>query len=185
MTRRHLLLALASAVVPRRAGAQVADTAGEYQVKSAFLYNFTKFVEWPTTALAASAPLSIAVIGESPMLLALGAVAGKVVNGHRIDIRSYSHVRSADYCHIVFFAAGPRPQLVQQLTAVAAWPSLVVGESGGFARDGGTVNFVVVEGRVSFEVNLAAAERAGLQISSRLLRLATIVDAGRSTAGGA
>jgi hypothetical protein len=128
-----------------------AQTIDEYQLKAAFLYNFAKFVEWPALTFKTDTdPMRICVLGQNPFGGALReAVAGKAVLN-----RSFA-----------FGALRP--------TGI-----LTVGETEGFAAQGGIVNFRLEGGRVRLEINIEAAERAKLRISSKVLSLAQIVKPG-------
>jgi hypothetical protein len=156
-------LIVASAVAPM----QAQDTALEYQVKAAYLYNFVKFIEWPAGAL--SATLTICTAGSNPFGGTLDdLVRGETIDGHAIAARTIQRPQ-AD-CDVVFVpravAAG------EYLRAARTAPVLTVGESADFIAQGGIVNFVRDAGMIRFEIDQDAARRAGLQISSRLLRLA-------------
>jgi hypothetical protein len=145
------------------------DVALEYRVKAAYLFNFTKFVEWPSSALPESAPLTICVAGENPFGPVLAdTIRGEIVNGRQLVARVAR--RSDHTCHVLFVPRGVEPAPYLRTGRVA--PQLTVGESADFLRQGGIINFVLEDGRVRFEINQDAAARARLRISSRLLRLA-------------
>jgi uncharacterized protein DUF4154 len=153
------------------------SSAEEYKLKLAFLYNFAKFVEWPADSFPSpQAPLYICIIGRDPFDNDLEQqVSERSVNGHR----SMTHrVRPGDdlsACHIIFLPASSDNYLPVILKQVEGSPAITVGESAGFASRGGTVNFVMEDTRLRFEVNLSASQRARSRISSRLLSLARIV----------
>lgn len=154
-----------------------AQSAGEYQVKAAFLFNFAKFVEWPSSSFSdASAPLQICVFGQDPFGEALRNITNeKTVNGRKFEIRQVSDLRDARSCHILFVASSgkiPAKQIVEALRGASV---LTVGDTKGFAEQGGMINFVLENDRVQFEVSRKAAEEAGLKISSKLLSVAKLV----------
>jgi len=163
------------AAVPVLAGRQ----ASERDIKAAFLYHFAQYVEWPDTAfVSSSSPFVLGVAGDDGFLPAISsAVADKSVAGHRIVVRSLRTPADARACHMVFLMASQASRPAAMLEALDALPVLAVGDTPGFAAAGGTIAFVIDDGRVSFRINTAAARRAGLKISSKLLRLAEIVDA--------
>ena len=150
--------------------------ASEYQVKAAFLYNFAKFIEWPADGTWKEGdPLTICVVGEDPFGATLDdTVRGKTVEGHHVVIRRLRPKQSWRGCRIAFLSS---PHKEDPLTLGSSTPAgvLTVGETKGFAEQGGMINFVVEEDKVRFEVNVDAAERSGLKISSKLLSLAKIV----------
>jgi hypothetical protein len=159
------------------ASATQAQSATEYQVKAAFLFNFAKFVEWPADAFpGADAALQICVLGQDPFGHEFEQViADKNVNGHRIEVIHPSGVPQAKACQILFVAASAKPQMRETLRALRGASVLTVGDSDGFARMGGIINFVLDEGRVRFEINVKAAERAHLKVSARLLTVAKLI----------
>jgi hypothetical protein len=158
------------------AGAQ-APTAGEYQVKAAFLYNFAKFVEWPPRSFPdASAPLRICVLGRDPFGEELRNITKeRIVNGHKLEVSAVFELQVARTCHILFIASSETAQLKQIFESLRGSDALTVGDSKGFVEQGGMINFVLEKNRVQFEVNRKAAEQGGLKISSKLLSVARLV----------
>lgn len=159
------------------ATAMHAQGAGEYQVKAAFLYNFAKFVEWPPGSFAnGAAPLRICVLGQDPFGEELHNVASdKIVNGHKLVVDAVADAAAARGCHILFIAASKKAEMKQILESLRGADVLTVGDTKGFAKLGGMINFVLEDNRVRFEVNKTAAEQTGLKISSKLLSLALLV----------
>ena len=155
-----------------------AQPPGEYDVKAAFLYTFAKFVEWPPEA--AEGPISIGLIGRDPFGGRLeDTVRGKWANGRQFVV---VHLRSdgpAHRCQMVFISASERGSIPELLQSVRYSPVLTVGDSPGFCAQGGVIGLKTVNGRVRFEVNLEAAERARLKIGSSLLAVASIVEEGQ------
>jgi hypothetical protein len=151
--------------------------APEYAVKAAFLFNFAKFVEWPDDAFADPAsPLVLCVLGEDPFGDALRSLKGKTVNGRPLAIRNLATLEGLERCHLLFVCPSEKPVLPKILQAAKGRSILTVGDMEGFAQDGGIINLVVKEeNRVSIEINLEAAQRTRLKISSKLLALAKIV----------
>jgi hypothetical protein len=153
------------------AGAAVASAQEvplEYRVKAAYLFNFTKFVEWPPAAVPVET-FNICIAGRNPFGTALSAtLVGENVRGLPLTNRIVDPSAVAS-CHVLFV---PRTvTAAPYLRAAAMAPVLTVGESPAFLEQGGAINFVLEDGRVRFEINQGAAERAGLRISSRLLQL--------------
>ena len=166
MSRFLVLLVVAAA--PLTLGAQ--DVLPEYRVKAAYLYNFLKFVEWPPEP-GASGPLRICVAGRNPF----GGVLNEVVRGEKVNARPVEArviLEPQQGCHIVFIPEGAATRA--DLRAASGRPILTVGESDTFIEQGGIASFYVERGNVRFEISPAAAERAKLRISSRLLQLARI-----------
>jgi hypothetical protein len=159
------------------AGAPPAQTASEYQVKAAFLFNFAKFVEWPARSFKGPGDeICVCTLGDSPFGTALSEVMdGKKINDRPLLRLHLSDAKDVGRCHILFIANSERKKLRTILAATASSAILTVGESENFALDGGMIGFRLEDGRVRLEINLPAAEQAQVQISSKLLSLATIV----------
>lgn len=175
-TSRKTLLFLLSVACGLGAAAGPARAQGvapEYEVKAAFLFNFTKFVEWPHSAFGDEhTPLKICVLGESPFGKTLRALAGDEVVGRRLLLAHPETLNALETCHVLFVSRSERDRLGSVLAGVRNAPVLTVGDTPGFVDQGGMINFVLEGSKVRFDINQEAAERAGLRISSRLLALA-------------
>ena len=151
-----------------------AEAPHEYAVKAAFLYNFARFVEWPDDARV-SPSFRICIVGDDPFGTALDdAVRGKKVHHRPVEV---THPDSDDLagCHIVFVPSSEKATVPRLLTGAAAPGVLTVGETDGFTHAGGIIGMRLQDSKVRFDVNLQAAQRAGLRVSSELLKLATEV----------
>ncbi len=146
----------------------------EYRVKAAFLYNFTRFVEWPPNAYAsADAPLEICIIGNDPFGRQLDqTVEGKSSNGHPLTIRRIRQSSDADSCKLLFISTSEQPRARDVIYALRGKPVLTVGDNSDFISHGAIVSFLLVDGKVRFTINQGAAEQARLTISSKLLGVA-------------
>lgn len=163
-----LTLALAAA-------AHAQTSAPEAALKVAFVYNFTKFTEWPATVLPkTAAPLNVCALGRDPLGTAWNALEGKSAQGHPIAVRRAERVEDTRGCHLVFVAVEARawPEVLKSLQAASI---LSVGDTEGFARAGGAIELNPIGNRMQFDVNLEATQRAGLKISSQVLKLARTV----------
>jgi hypothetical protein len=149
----------------------------EYQIKAAFLYNFAKFVEWPpAVSPGANDPMEICVVGEDPFGNILNqSIEGKTVGGHKLMIRQLKPAQDMKGCQVAFISSSEKNHLTSVLEGLKGGGVLTVGETEGFAALGGVINFTMEDDKVHFEINLDAAGRAGLKISSKLLLLARIV----------
>jgi hypothetical protein len=145
--------------------------AGEYQVKAAFLLNFTNFVQWPQGALGGDTFI-IGILGQDPFGNAIDSLKGKTVKGRRVIIKRYDDPEDAREADILFISASEKRALPRILKTIRGNSILTVGDSKDFARSGVMINLLLLHKRVGFEINLAAAHRDGLQISSNLLKLA-------------
>ena len=162
-----------------RTHAQGAIKPTEYQVKAAFLYNFAKFVEWPDKASPKrSHTIIIGVLGESSTSEALEPFMDRQVKSYKTVVKHFKKPRDLTFCHILFISASEEPRLEGILKTLRGSNILTVGEVKGFSQLGGIINFIIVENKVRFEINVKAAEEAGLNMSSKLLKLARIVEKG-------
>ena len=149
----------------------------EYRLKAASLYNISKFVEWPPhTFKGVADPIEICVLGKDPFGNSLRqAVNGKKIAGKPFAVYEIPDVRHASACNILFIAGSDQKSTRSILDAIHGTAILTVGESEGFASEGGIVNFKIDEGRVHLQINIDTAGQAKLAISSKLLSLAEIV----------
>lgn len=171
-----MLAALCAVAMCGSAAAERRPAAGEWQIKSAFLYNFTRFVEWPDAALPAPAqPIVIGVLGEKELAQELGAiVAGRNVNGRSIEVRAVRTVAEARATQLLFVTAAEESRYAAMRSELADSPVLTVGESPAFSVTG-AIGFVQEGEKLRFEINVDIAERSQLKISSQLQKLAIAI----------
>ena len=169
------LLALAVALAP-----PLARAAGEYELKSAFLYNFAKYVEWPADAFEATE--GVLVVG---LLVEAGArdrvadeLADRRLDERRVGVRRVTGADDVVPCQVLFVGASEEARWPGIAREIAGQPILTVGESSDFLRRGGMISFAMEGEKLRFEINRGAVERAGLQMSSQLLKLARRVIGG-------
>jgi len=192
MAKRLAILILAISVSlgwTGETGAQVSDPSdsSEYLIKAGFIYNFAKFVEWPSTAFTeAESPIVIGVVGVDPF----GSLIDRIVEDKKIGSRGFivkrfkwgKDLKELKDCKILFVSPSERTHIDEILQLVKGLPILTVGETPGFAERGGMIRFTLEDNRVRFEVNVEAARQADLNISSRLLTLAKIISPSAATA---
>ncbi len=148
----------------------------EYQVKAAFLYKFIKFIEWPAEKFSSEQePLTIGVLGDSPILSSLEAFSGKEAGGRKLKIVSLSDANRLGGVHVVFISPSEKRPLQKILSSLKDKSILTVSESPDFGSLGGMLNFYIEKEKVRFEINPEAAQASGINISSKILRLAKIV----------
>jgi hypothetical protein len=144
-----------------------AEVLTEYQAKAAMLYNFPKFVEWP----AGSRPGALlCVLGPDPFGSALDSLQGKPLRNAAVGIGRPGTAQAAQACHVLFIAS--TDNLDRVLAGLGNAPVLTVGDSEGMAARGVMIELLQEGPRIAFKINLSAARRAGLTISSQLLKLA-------------
>jgi hypothetical protein len=151
--------------------------ASEYQVKAVFLFNFAQFVDWPAATFADStAPVVIGVLGDDPFGEILdNTLRDERFAGHPFEVRRFRTVAEVTGCQILFIDGGRHDRPEEVLAALADRPILTVSEGDRFAQRGGMIGFVTDRKRIRLQINLEAAQAAGLVISSKLLRVAEVV----------
>ncbi len=155
------------------AGAQAVGAAPEQNIKAAYLYNFGAYVDWPAEVLPPDAPLTIAILQNEPVAAALEQITrDRRVNGRVVQVRRLAPGESLDGVQMLFVGADGATDLPALAAAARARSVLVITESGDGLRQGGVINFVMVDDRIRFEVSLDAADASRLAISSRLLAVA-------------
>ena len=180
MRRLRLLMTIVLAILPSlgfEAHAQDASVSSEYLIKAGFIYNFANLVQWPSSAFAQpDSPIVLGILGEDPFGTILNRVLeGKKVNGRAFLVKRLRSVTDLKECHILFVSSSDMTHLTEAIHLVKGMPILTIGEIPGFAKRGGIINLVIEDNTVRFEVNVEAAKEADLNISSRLLALAKIV----------
>jgi len=171
--RRLAATALLALLVGGAPGsAQPAPAHTEYEVKAAFLYNFTKFVKWPSTK-AQGVTFVVAVVGDDPFGDVLESTFdGKMILDRKVEIRRFSRVESPASIGLMFVASSENARLAEVLKAVEGHAVLTVAEMDRFTERGGMIGLRLAGDLVKFDINLAEVEDAGLEMSSQLIRLA-------------
>ncbi|HEY2469503.1 MAG TPA: YfiR family protein [Terracidiphilus sp.] len=149
----------------------------EYQVKAAYIYNFGKFVKWPTTSVANQNPsFTICVLGQDSFGAVLqSTLTGEAVGGRPVAVKRILRAGDGVNCHILFLNTGEADHLNETLAALGHASVLTVSDIPEFAQRGGMIQFVLQGDRVRFEINRANAENSGLTLTSDLLKVAVAV----------
>jgi len=160
------------------ASAHMADVlaapVSEYEVKAAFVHNIAKFVEWPAS-VGAQGVLRLCILGSAPLGAAAEDLRGKPVGRRVWDVAPVNSGTNSRECNVLFIGAAEAANLPRLLDGLKGSPVLTVGDTEGYAERGVMVNLFLDQNKVRFEINNGAAGRAGLRISSQLLKLARIV----------
>jgi len=174
--RAFVAMALIAAIVfPGGIRAQSA-LQREYEIKAAYLYNFINYIDWPPDALPpVGGTISIGIVGVNPFGDAITPLNGKQIKGRTIAVLVDPTPKELEQCQIIFICASEKTRLPEILGKLKDTKALTVGDSKGFASQGGIINFFSEHNKVRFEINPDAARRTGLTISSELLKLATLV----------
>lgn len=170
------LAGLLAALLATGAAAAAPQTSEE-DVKAAFLLNFARFVEWPPGAFPkADSPFVVSVLGKGGIGEPLDrALKDKTLNGRSFVVRRSENAADLLGSHLVFISDSEKQRWAEHLAAFKGRPSLLVGDSAGFAELGGAVDFALEDRRLKLEINPDAAARSGLKVSSKLLQVARVV----------
>jgi YfiR/HmsC-like len=150
----------------------LADEVPEYRIKAAFVYNFMVFTEWPAEV---GPTLTLCVHGADPFGKEIDGLHGKTAAGRTIAVQRRPGAEPLRGCQAVFFAASSLDAAPRLLDGLRGQPVLTMADTPGALRRGVALNMRVAQDKVAFEVNLTAARHAGLNLSSKLLRLAAEV----------
>lgn len=175
----RLLLALSTSFLPVSffCQAQSPRPVTPSDVEAAYLYNFEKFVTWPSDAEQGAAPFDLCILGDDSFGETLNSmIAGETHHGRKLVVRRLPSAATATNCQILFIGQPEESRLTKDLNALQKKPVLTVSAIPGFLEHGGMIQFILQNRKVRFAVNLTAAEQAGLQLSSELLKVAVHVD---------
>lgn len=170
--RNIMVLACAALMLSAPVMAQGPAPTRESLVKSAMVYNFIRFIEWPTTA---GGDRLVCSYTGSVFSSALTSIDGKPVGDTFVKTTVLTDTDPVDDCDVIVLSQSDESRFYTQDVSLNATDILTVGDSQNFARQGGVIGFTEQDGRIGFEVNVNQANARGLTFSSRLLRLADIV----------
>ena len=155
-----------------------AVVAQETTIKAAYLYSFGRYVKWPKgTFKSESTPFVIAVVGDHPIIPSLEAIAKrKRIGGRRIVVRRIASVDQVSGVQILFIPGNLAiNRQFQFATELKNRNVLLVGETIGLLKRGGTINFFMQAESIRMRINVDSAKRQGLIIDAKLLNLATLI----------
>lgn len=160
--------------------AWTAQCAGvpEYDAKAGFLFNFSRFIEWERSdSSESSKPFVFGVYGDNPFGESIFLLEQQSIRGRAVVVRIIPE-GSVDFsdCQMLFVPASQKNRTREIVDLLKSKPIVLVGESPGFAQVGGMINFYLKDERIAFEINLESFKSSRLSISSRLLRLAQVIN---------
>lgn len=158
---------------PASAGRQAEET----QLKAAYIYNFGKYVTWPM--ITATDPLEICLLGPDPLADPLQKLEAKKIGDRKITFDLLDSTSIMADCEMLFIGRSRQEQLAGILAQLEGDAVLTISDIQGFAGKGGMIELVRKDNKIRFVINMESVHRAGLIISSRLLRLATILSGER------
>jgi len=153
-----------------------AEATKEAQVKAAFVYNFTQFVDWPAGAFAGpDAPFVVAIVGDDPFSGAIEeAMDGQSVNGRPIAVRHFASAKQIERCQLLIVPASQQAAAPVILAKIANAPVLTVGDGDSFMAQGGAIRLFQQGARVRFELSPDVMAAARVVPGAKLMKLARI-----------
>jgi hypothetical protein len=162
-------------VVAAPAGVRAQDVTS-VALRSAFIYNFVRFTEWPPDVLPPGAAISACVLGDEAVATELArTVKGRQAAGRAVLVSLLRDVDALPVCHVLYVSGIAGQRVSDLLAAVHETPVLTVSDSAGFSSGGGIIQLAIEAGKMRFGIDVASARRARLQISARLLALAHVL----------
>ncbi len=151
--------------------------SAQYEVKVAFIHNFTKFIDWPPKVFEdENSTFRIGILGTGPIDKPLMNLNGNTVHKRSLEVSRVKNLNKVSQYHVIFVNPSENGRIRSILRTLKGTGILTIGDTPGFAEQCGVINFYLKSGKVRFEINIEASRRENLQISSKLLRLARIVN---------
>jgi YfiR/HmsC-like len=174
---RSIVLAISAILFSNSFAQGQQAKASEYEVKAVYLFNFAKFVDWPANVTKSQpGPFTICVLGKDPFGPVLDAtVADESIGGKRVVARRIAEPPEAFDCQILYISSSEEGRLNTIFGGLARMAILTVSDIPQFSQHGGMIEFVLQGNKIRFDVNLGAAQQAGLSLSSQLLKVASNV----------
>jgi hypothetical protein len=174
---RLIAILIAAIAFPAHLAWSQSRGATGYEVKTAFLFNFAKFIDWPPRSFASpQSPFTICVLGQNPFGNTLDdTLQGKMIGDRPLAVLRLKDKAEARRCQMVFVSSSENAHLGEIIGSLNGASVLLIGEMNGFAALGGTIEFTLDDNHVGFTINTDAVGRSGLKFSSKLLALAKIV----------
>lgn len=146
------------------------------KIKAVYIYNFTKFIEWPISYKQGN--FVIGILGTSPLFRELSNMAAtkKTVSQQPFEIQSFPNINSISKCHLLFVSADNAGNLKDITAKLRGFSTLIVTEKAGMAKQGAAINFVIQDNKPKFELNKANAEKYNLKVGTSLSGLAILVE---------
>ena len=161
-------------ILPARTALSVSPDSDIEDLKAAFIYNFTKYIKWPTPNI--NSAFKIGVLGDSEVIVSLQKLATKkLVDNKPIEIIHFEVFQDIKFCHILFISESENQNIAEILTALGNNPTLTIGDSPDYCERGIMINFFLQNEKVKFEMNPVILENIGLKASSQLQKLARII----------
>lgn len=172
----RLIVFVCMAILSDSSFASGTNDGTEYKLKAAYLYQFTKFTQWPDRRFTnRDSPIQICILGTNPFGKSLDSFSSRASQGRTLSIKYLPSLHNVLSCHVVFISRSETKRLTQILRRIENAPILSVSDINNFAQRGGIIGFVPKQRKVGLEINVGASRTSGIKISSKLLEVATLV----------
>jgi len=152
------------------------EVGQEYQLKAAFLVNFSRFITWPEQSfLSEQQEITFCIAGKNPFGATLSSVESKKINGRNIKVVYADSLQRLPQCHLLYVSSSEKNDLAFLLTRIGRHPVVTVSDLPGFVAAGGSIEFVIKDDRLSFIINNSELKQRGIQASAAMLDLAASV----------
>jgi hypothetical protein len=167
----------AAALAPCISAAYAEEELPEFAVKTAFIYNFLKFTQWPNATFSKpDAPIVVCTMGTDAFGSALNVLNAKRIDTHPVVLEREVAAGALGKCNVVVVGGQNASQMFPAIAPYKTHPVLTIGDSADFAGAGGMIGLVNIDRQIRFQINVAAVHRSGLSVSSQLLKIAIVVD---------
>ena len=146
------------------------------RIKSAYLYNFLKYIDLKQPEKSIQKDFAVCVLGTDPFGIALDAMSGRTAKGVNVLVKRVSKVEQAVDCNIVYISQSEENQLSKIIQSFNSFSILTVSDIKNFTREGGIIGFITDDKRIGIEINLKNAQKANIKISALLLEIAKITE---------
>ena len=175
--RTLLLLFILTATGGLCAEERQVPTAGEKALKVAFIYNFIKFSRWPANHTLSQTPvLRACVFGRIEFRRQLATIDGKQISDHRVEVKYIGKIEQGQACHILFVGFLEPKLFSALLTKTKDAPVLTISDNEAFSTSGGMIEIFQSDQKLQFKINNKKVNQVGIKLSSKVLKLAEIVE---------
>jgi YfiR/HmsC-like len=150
----------------------------EYKLKAAYLLHFLQFVEWPDSVFEnEKSPIVVTILGDDPFGNTLDDITkSEKIGEHPIVIKRTHSLGNVDFCHVLYISSSEKDNFRSILKHIDSAPILTISDIDNFGEEGGNISFYLEENKLRFAINLQTLKQADLKVSSKLLRLAKIIN---------
>lgn len=155
-------------------GVQQVTLAQSSSKQGALLYYFSKFIQWPESS--AGDVFVIGVYGDVDVYNSVSkAMEGKLIEGKQVLIKRFSSINQIGDCEVLYLTPNKSSSFYRIEDVLKSKNTLLITQKEGLGARGGHINLTVVDGRMKFELNKSQISKAGLKVSSTLIKQAIIL----------